>query len=171
MAEPVPAEFVARVAARLAARRAETVSMPISRPMYDPLYETAAVLSWFDPDKLSSPDDIDAPERLDKLLADSIQTLDPDGVRRWTISPDIRVRVLRQLRESGRVRDVWEATAAFRESRRARDVLQMTDYLQLAFEQYLIETPAPLEKQSLEELGASFQICEWLRQAGFEGLP
>lgn len=160
MAEPVPSEFIARVAARLAARRAEKLSAPVSRSTYDTLYETAAVLSWFDPRKLSPSDDPVAQERLDKLLADSTQTLDPSGARRWTLSPDVRIRVLRQLREGGHVREMLAATPQ-----------RPDDHLQQALERCLTGKPVPVEEQSLEELGASFQVCDWLRQAGFEGLP
>ena len=160
MAEPVPQEFIARVAARLAAGRTEKASRPISRPTYDTPYETAAVLSWFNPQKLSPPGDAHAQEIIDKLLADSIQTVDSTGARRWTLLADVRVNVLGQLRDSGRLCDVFDATPE-----------RPDDPLQRALEQCLLGTPVPVAAQSLEELGASFQVCEWLRQAGFEGLP
>jgi hypothetical protein len=160
MAEIVPADFVARVAERLAARRAEKSNVSVSRPAYDALYETAAVLSWFDPGKLSPVEETNAQDRVNKLVADSTQTFDESGARRWTLLPDVRVKVLAQLRASGRVREVLENIKDHPE-----------DDLQRALVQWLIGTPTPLEEQSLEALGASFQVCEWLRQAGFEELP
>lgn len=160
MAEPLTSDLLAQMGARIAAKLAAAKRTAEPRPAYDALHEAAAVLSWFDSSQLSAATGERAQESIDRLLAHSVHTFDSNGERRWTLAPDVRVEVLRQLREGARARSVLEALPQHPD-----------DPLQFALEQCLAGSPAPVESQTLEELGASYQVCEWLRKAGFEGVP
>lgn len=168
MSDPISSEVLAQLSARLTARFASKFApaqsaaqgAPSGRPAYDALHEAAAVLSWFDPGELESKAGAQEPGAADRLLTHSVQTLGADGKRRWTLAPDVRVDVLRQLREGARARAVLEALPGRPE-----------DPLQRAIDRYLIGPPAPVETQSLEELGASLQVCDWLCRVGYEGVP
>ncbi len=160
MSEPVSADFAARVAERLAARRGLSKPKPVAAPAYGGLHEAAAVLAWFDPQAILPVDGASASDSVDELLADSAQAGE-GGASRWTLLPDVRIAVLRQLRESGRLQ---RALAAARE--------KPDDPLQRALDGYLAGMALPAQgQQSLEDLAASYLACEWLRAAGFTGLP
>jgi hypothetical protein len=160
-------EFLSAVAEKLAARRrekgAERSAQPPPAevpPALQSGYEyAAAVLAWFEPDKIRPLEDATKPELLDQLLAASVQTSDSEGQRRWTLQPGRRIAALRELREAGRIEAALAANT------------RPTDPVQDALDAYLIGKPKPVEGQTLEELAATYQICGWLRAAGFEGLP
>jgi len=128
-------------------------------PAYGRLHETAAVLDWFDPQTIQPTSGAGDSESIDELLAHCTQTVDGDGGRHWTLTPEIRVAVLRQLRERGRVQSALAASQGQPDGSRG------------ALHAYLEGSPEALEVQSLPQLASSFEACEWLRTAGFEGLP
>jgi len=128
-------------------------------PAYGRLHETAAVLDWFDPQTIQPTSGAGDSESIDELLAHCTQTVDGDGGRHWTLTPEIRVAVLRQLRERGRVQSALAASQGQPNGSRG------------ALHAYLEGSPEALEVQSLPQLASSFEACEWLRTAGFEGLP
>ena len=128
-------------------------------PAYGRLHESAAVLDWFDPQTIQPASGAGDREGIDELLAHCTQTVDGDGERRWTLTPEIRVAVLRQLRERSSVQGALTASQGQPDGSRG------------ALYAYLEGSPEALEVQSLPQLASSFEACEWLRAAGFEGLP
>jgi hypothetical protein len=157
--QPIAADLVGQLAARV--RSSLGPSRPPGPPAsYDSLHEAAAVLAWFDPGRLRPGDGTAGPAAVEELLSDSEPVTAADQTRRWALSPRIRIAVLRQLRERDRVR----AALAANQDR-------PPDPLQEALEAYLRGPAVPLEEQSRTQLGASYQACEWLREAGFENLP
>jgi hypothetical protein len=165
-------EFLDAVAERLAARRREksgtgaglsapqqpieAVPPPVLRSGYE---RAAAVLAWFEPDKIRPLEDAAKPELLDQLLGASVQMSDSEGQRRWTLQSGRRVAILRELRQAGQIGAALAANA------------RPTDPVQDALDSYLVGKPKPIEGQTLGELAATYQVCIWLRSAGFESLP
>ncbi|SDZ20413.1 AAA ATPase domain-containing protein [Geodermatophilus africanus] len=139
----------------------EDMPSPPPRPVreYGRLHEAAAVLNWFDPQTIHPAAGAGEPESIDQLLAHATRTVDRTGERRWTLSPEFRVAVLRQLRERGRVLGALTANKEVPEG--SHGILH--DYLE--------GSAPPLDEQSLAQLASSYEATEWLRAAGFEGLP
>lgn len=159
-ATKVSVEMIDRVTARLAARSTTSGRTTPATPSYDALHEAAAVLGWFDPATIRTiggPVDHDS---LDQLMAHSVDTVDAGGMRRRTITPDIRVAVLRQLKERGRTSQALAANPP-----------HTGDPLRQTMAAYLSGHVKPVDEQSLTELESTSSVCEWLRAAGFEGLP
>jgi hypothetical protein len=124
-----------------------------------PYEQAAAVLAWFEPDKIQPLDADENQNVQDRLLARSVPVVDAQGIRRWTLTPERRITALRDLRLSGLIGLALAANA------------QPDDPIQRALEAYLVGKPKPVEHQTLQELAASHQVCVWLRAAGFDGLP
>jgi hypothetical protein len=152
----IPQHLIDEVLATVAATR-PTSSPP--EPVYGDLHEAAAVLAWFTPDALG-PAGGGVSDSVDLLLQHSEPTADAAGNRRWTLHRDVRVAVLRRLREQHRI-DVSLAANPERPP----------DQLQVVFERYLTGSPPPLEQQSLETFACTVVVCDWLRAAGFAGVP
>ncbi|GAB3842476.1 effector-associated domain EAD1-containing protein [Dactylosporangium cerinum] len=152
----IPQHLIDEVLATVAATR-PTSSPP--DPVHGGLHDAAAVLAWFTPDSLC-PVDGGASDSVDLLLQHSEPTADAAGIRRWTLHRNVRVAVLRRLREQGSI-DVALAANPDRPP----------DPLQVVFEQYLTGSPPPLAEQSLETFACTVVVCDWLRAAGFPGVP
>jgi hypothetical protein len=157
---PVTDDFVSKVSALLDSQRSSTPMAPVQASKYSGLYEAAAVLSFFDRGLLAGTDSTQREEELERLLADSIPVASQDGEPRWSLAPAVRVGVLRQLRETGGVEQALINRAP-----------KPSDAIQRALQNYLLRNPVPVINQSLEDVTASYQVCQWLRDAGFEGLP
>jgi Trypsin-like peptidase domain/Effector-associated domain 1 len=159
--EPISADLIDRVTARVQSRLAATrEAAPVTPTAYDSVHEAAAVLTWFDPGSLRASEGAADPADVEALLAHSQPMLQADGSRRWALSPRIRVAALRQLRERDRVRAALAA-----------NLDRPPGPLQEALETYLCGPGTPVERQSQAQLSASYQVCEWLRDAGFANLP
>jgi hypothetical protein len=158
--EPISADLIDKMAARVRSNLDATPKTAQPTISYDPLHESAAVLAWFDPGSLRASDGTADPAAVEGLLAHSQPVVIADGTRRWALSLRVRVATLRQLRERDRVRAALAANP-----------VRPPDPLQQALEAYLGGRGAPVEEQSLAELSASYQACEWLRDAGFADLP
>jgi len=158
--EPIPADLIDRMAARV---RSNLEAIPkTAQPTisYDSLHEAAAVLAWFDPGSLRGSDGTADPAATEGLLTDCQPVMAADGTRRWALSTRVRVAALRQLRERDRVQAALAANP-----------VRPPDSLQQALEAYLGGGAAPVEQQPLATLSASYQACEWLRDAGFSSVP
>jgi hypothetical protein len=130
----------------LSYRGAEAVAV------YGGYHEAASVLSTFDPDDLQ-PSGIFEPEpHIEALLANSSLVTDPEGKSRWTLNPSVRSEVLRQL---GTRENMLRALAA--NPKRPQTILQQM------FDAYIQGNAPALEQQSLTQLTATFQVCDWLR--------
>ncbi len=157
-ADPISSDALDRLAARLTARSAK--SGPRKRPLLGPLVEAAALLDAFELDALAALPSGHPPESLGALLSACMPLADAEGrPQRWALTPDARVAALRQLREHGRL-DV--AIAANRDC---------DGPLRRALEGYIRAGAPPLGEQTLTDLTSSYPATEWLRSAGFEGLP
>lgn len=157
--EPTPAVLIDELAARVRSNLAATPKAAQSVISYDPLHEAAAVLTWFDPASLRAPGGRQPPSAVEGLLADCEPVTVADGTR-WALSPWIRVATLRQLRERDRVQAALAANP-----------VRPSDLLQQALEAFLGGRGKQVRKQSLAELTATYQACEWLRDAGFRDVP
>jgi hypothetical protein len=157
------ASLIERAAARVDQQlSAELPTAVAEEPSSGPWYEAAAVLGTFIPDVLDVLTDGAAePDGLDALLAHSMHTVQPNGEPGWTLSAGARVATLRRLRERGRSRKAID-----------RNPAREDDLLGIALQRYIMGTAAPITSQAtLDEVTASRQACDWLRSAGFEGLP
>ncbi|GAB3842455.1 hypothetical protein [Dactylosporangium cerinum] len=121
---------------------------------YGPLHEAAAVLVWYWPSDIAPAGDIDL------LLLDSNVTVDAALERRWTLSTDVRIQVLRRLRQEGRIGEALAATED-----------HPTEPMQKYLEWYLAGEGPSIDRMDLADLVCARTICEWLRPAGFDGLP
>lgn len=158
---PISADLIDRVTARVrSALGATRQTTPTSVTSYDSLHEAAAVLAWFDPATLRASVGGTDPAAVEELLVHSQPVVQADGTQQWTLSSGIRVATLRQLRERDRVQVALAANP-----------VRPPGPLQEALEARLRGTGTPVEMQSLAELGASYQVCEWLRDAGFANIP
>jgi hypothetical protein len=156
----LPSETLDRLAARLADHHAKLEREPRQRPELDALVEAAGLLDQFDPELVEPVASRERAGTIDALLASSVPLVDPDGgPQRWALTADTRVAALRQLRERGRID---EAIAANR---------RYDGALRRALEGQIRRTARPLDEQSLTDLAASFPASEWLRSAGYRGLP
>lgn len=160
--EPALAALIDQLAARVRSNLAAIPETPQAAPPvihYDPLHEAAAVLIWFDPASLRASGGRQPPSAMEALLADCEPVTVADGTR-WALSPRIRVATLRQLRE----RDHVQAALA-------ANPVRPPGPLQKALESFLRGLGKPVEEQLLAELAATYQVCEWLRDAGFADVP
>ena len=159
--QPMSADLINRVTARVRSSLGPPgKDPPPAAASYDSLHEAAAVLASFDPAELRPIEGAADPAAIEELLAHSQPVVQAGGMQQWTLSPRVRVATLRQLRERDRVQ------AAF-----AANPVRPPGPLQHALEAYLLGSGAPVERQSLAQLSASYQACEWLRDAGFANLP
>ena len=159
--QPMSADLINRVTARVRSSLGPPgKDPPPAAASYDSLHEAAAVLASFDPAELRPIEGAADPAAIEELLAHSQPVVQAGGMQQWTLSPRVRVATLRQLRERDRVQ------AAF-----AANPVRPPGPLQDALEAYLLGSGAPVERQSLAQLSASYQACEWLRDAGFANLP
>ncbi|MEV4135486.1 effector-associated domain EAD1-containing protein [Dactylosporangium sp. NPDC049742] len=128
-------------------------------PVHGGLHEAAAVLAWFVPDALRP-----VPGRpgddLDALLEHCELTADATGQQRWSLTRDVRVDVLRQLRADGVVADAVRANSD-----------RPGEQMQRVLEGYLTGDAPPVRSQPMSTLTCSVIICGWLRAAGFTDLP
>lgn len=74
------------------------------------------------------------------------------------LAPDVRREILATFHERGEILDALEANPGERKSE-----------LQAHFERYLLGTPKPLERQSLEELERTLQVALWAE--GLKDVP
>ena len=153
-------DLIERMAAQVRSNLAAIPKTSQQAVTYDALHEAAAVLAWFDPGDLRASDGTSDPTAMEGLLADCQPVAVADGTRRWSLSPRVRVATLRQLRERDRLRAALAANP-----------VRPPDPLQKALEAYAGGHGVSVEQQSLAELGASYQACEWLRDAGFRDVP
>jgi hypothetical protein len=158
--EQVPSELIKRVSARLAERA--SMSKGIGQPgrEYGGFHEAAAMAGWFDPQTIRANPAATGRDTVDELLAHSVETVDSDGVPRWTLAPEIRIAVLGQLRQRGRVQETLDASGEL-----------PGDLLHESIAAHLTHTAKPIGEQSIAELGTTYEVCEWLRSAGFKGIP
>jgi len=159
----VSADFVASVMAKLAARQARPA--PPVQMVQRPHHDAAAVLARYDPKKLTPLRDAGAPPDdtqtgVDALLADSTQIAEPRGGWSWSLNPDVRIGILRRLREQGHI----AAALACNPGRPEVPVDRM-------LRAYLEGQPPALASLSPEELAAAREVTDWLRAAGFADLP
>jgi hypothetical protein len=158
---PISETFVDEVAALLAKASPPSKREKRKEPEYDEFHEAAAVLSTFDPVALARACGEPSESRAtDALLNHSTLAERGKGGARWVLAPQVRIAVLRQLRER---------RAAEQALDRAGE--KPGDPLQEALESYLRGRARPVAEQSLEQLAATFQATGWLRLAGFEGIP
>ncbi len=149
------------------AKRAETSPVPpldrpappAVEPLYDGYHESAAVLGWYEPKTLQPTTPAD-PGGLDRLVAGSVAATDNHGQRRLSIGADLRVAVLRQLRERDAVPAALAANPA-----------EAGDVLYRVMREQLTGKAAPLEDMALEGLHSLALVSGWLRAAGFPDLP
>ncbi len=158
--DQVSAELIERVAAQVQANLDATPTAAPPTVSHDRLHEAAAVLAWFDPGSLRASDGTSDSAAMEGLLADCQPVAVARGTRRWALSPRVRVATLRQLRERDRVRAALAANP-----------VRPPGPLQQALEAYLGGRGAPVEEQTMVDASASYQVCEWLRDAGFGGVP
>src|SRR5215467_2652183 len=92
-------DFLASVLASVTTKRADKTSPPT--PSFGPFHEAASVLSSFDIDTIRPAAENPIEQTAEALIPDSV----PDGStgRRWAIQPDLRIGILRHLRDSGRL--------------------------------------------------------------------
>jgi hypothetical protein len=138
---------------------AEPAAATAPEPVFGGLHDAAAVLVWFSPDALR-PVTGGADDSVDLLLQHSELTGDSAGNRRWTLLRDVRTTVLRRLRDHDMIGMALAATPQ-----------RPSDPLQVVFERYLAGSPPPPAEQSLEMLACTVVVCDWLRSAGFPGVP
>jgi hypothetical protein len=168
MSSTLSKDLLARIAAKVAAiapspSPVSLASPSPSPPAHGPYHQAAAVLSSFDPGTLRplgfAPGSGTPPDA-GEVLADSVELREPGGSALRTLTPAVRIAVLRQLRAEKRL---GEALAA--NPRRPDDPVQR------ALEAYLLGPAPPLDRQTLPQLAAAYQVIDWLRAAGFEHLP
>jgi hypothetical protein len=167
MDEPdASASIVSRIAARVAARMSEAgpVPAPPAPWLRGPLHEAAAVVVWFQPEVLARAALVDprgdSTEARSLLLADSTLSPTPGDERRWTLKPHVRIAVLRTLREDHRLAEVL-----------ARSPNNDDDVLDRMLRLYLEGQAPPVAAMTEEELASAREVTDWLRSAGFTGLP
>jgi hypothetical protein len=173
----VAPDLLASIAAKIAARRtASPKPEETASPPRRPYHEAAAVHAYFDPATLEPlgpvPDGIPIAGRfvvagipqhetiapLDALLADSVQTT-VAGRRLWSLKSEVRIGVLRQLREENRIADALARNAG------------VDDPVERVLHAFLQATPLAIHGMTRDELAATREVAGWLRNAGFENLP
>jgi hypothetical protein len=163
-------EFLKSVEKALAERRSRRAAAPVASapPVEKPAtpeasisgYEqAAAVMAWFEDASIRPIGGKESSELRDRLLTVSVPVTDKDGRKRLTLHPERRIKVLRALREAGRVEAALAANTLPDDP--TQEVLRAG--LNSAFK--------PLKEQSLAELATTHEVCGWLRAAGFDGLP
>lgn len=156
-AESVLAEALARLA-KGEVPSPQATAVP-SAPRVDGYEEAASVLGWFDPGTLQ-PSGSGTRLELDALLAEATTVIDDQGARQLSIGSRRRVKVLRYLRDHHLVSRALAANRAA-----AGDVLHQL------LRDFATAVPVDLERRSLAELHSIAMVCDWLREAGFQGLP
>jgi hypothetical protein len=151
-------DFLASVLASVTVKRVGKVQIP--SPAFGPFHEAAAVLSSFDIETIRPAAGNAVEQDAKVLIPDSAPVGDGSANRRWAVQPDLRIRILRQLRESGRLSAALDANPN-----------PPQDPLQVALQNGLNGRPLAIESQSLVELAAIRQACDWLGSAGFTDLP
>ncbi|MEU0556632.1 tetratricopeptide repeat protein [Dactylosporangium sp. NPDC006015] len=122
------------------------------------LHEAAAVLAWYSPPAITPVPG--PPGDLDLLLLDSDVTVDAALQRRWTLGTDVRVQVLRRLRQQGRILDALAANPQ-----------RPAEPIQVFLELYLTGRRPAIDELDLPALVCVRTVCDWLRPAGFDDLP
>lgn len=163
-------EFLGRVKQELAALRESEATIATSPTRESaataPVDQTAsayrqaaAVLAWFEPDKLRPLNAAASPQHLDALIEDCATVFDKNHTPRLSLLPEPRIAALRELRQSGLIEKALNANE------------RPDDPIQTALDACLLGKAAPLEAQTLEQLAATYLATTWLRAAGFEALP
>lgn len=143
---------------------------------YGAYHQAAAVLSAFELNKIRPAGTPAADEKIEDLLADSVlvydepqppvepvinASLDKDTneyrlsmlvtrVPRWTLQPDIRRRVIQQMRTRDAFLHALEANP-----QRGNDAMQRM------IDAYVRNETLPISSQSVEELACTAQVAEW----------
>ncbi len=134
---------------------------PATRPARVSGYEeAAAVLGWFDPDRLRSTIPEATESDLDALCTTAIDVVDERGDDVLSISSNRRVEVLGHLRETGNVERALQANKASEQ-----------DQLHSLITTLVTGGSVDIEEQTLGELHSLAMVCDWLHRAGFEHLP
>jgi hypothetical protein len=121
--------------------------------------QAAAVLGWFDPGTLQPAEP--APEgELRAVAATATPVIDDHGDERWSIGSSRRVEVLADLRRHGNLDRAISANPALD-----------GDLLGRLIRSYATGAGVELDDMPLAELYSVALVCDWLRQAGFTGLP
>ncbi len=138
---------------------APRTAAPYSEPPTNGFEEAAAVLGWFDPGTLR-PAAAAAKRDLDTLVAEATMVIDDRGARELSIHSRRRVEVLRRLRETGGVERALAANEA-----------GDGDALHRLIRAYATGEGVDLDDLGLGDLYSVALVCDWLREAGFDGLP
>ena len=161
------AEQIEAIARRAITRlaRAAPGSAEVAAPGTENTFEAAAaVLAWFNPAKLQPLRDSvaasDRDDEIDRLLAASVRVTDADGMRRWSLRPDRRVLLLRGLRERKMIDAALDANTR-----------PDADPVQQALDLGLLGKSLGIERQSLKQLKANYEVATWLLAAGFAVTP
>jgi hypothetical protein len=137
---------------RQAASAAVSPDVP---PAETPYHKAAAVLAYYDPETLRPFE----PDYLEHLVSDSAIITDQKGQARWTLSSEVRQRVLRSLGGPDQLKRALEANPA-----RSKDTLQTM------LERYINGDPPAVDQQDIGQLTAALQILEWFGDV-LPGLP
>lgn len=129
------------------------------QPTFGGFHESAAVLGRYSPRELTPTSKAVTSDSLDELLANST-VIEASRERCWTLLPDVRIQTLRQLRKTQRVRQALEANTP-----------QIDDIIGKKLRNYLSNDFTKIPAQSMEDLGITFQVVNWLRQAGYSDIP
>jgi formylglycine-generating enzyme required for sulfatase activity len=120
--------------------------------------EAASVLASFDPDLLNPVPANEITQQSAHELLDTSVLASVSTKTKWVLAPELRRESLKRLVDGRRVEDALAANPD-----------RLKDLLQLTFEQYLHGAGKPLQLQSLRELQASLQVCDWL--SGIVSVP
>ncbi len=121
--------------------------------------EAAAVLGWFDPETLQ-PTRRASEGELRSLANAATPVIDDHGLEKRSIGSNRRVEVLAHLRTHGDLQGAISANPA-----------AQGDLLGGLIRSYATGADVELGEMPLAELYSVALVCDWLRQAGFSGLP
>ena len=94
------------------------------------------------------------PLGISHVLADSVPIYEEVPQQRWTLLPEVRRQVLNEIGSRAEILQVLE-----------QQVVRPHDPVQRTFEAYIRGDAPPLEQQSLEQLAATAQVVDWLRDS------
>ncbi len=123
---------------------------------YTPYHKAAAVLSSFELSLIEPIYPVTEFEGIERLMADSTTTSDAEGKQCWTLSPEVRRQVLKEMGTRTELLKALEANPD-----------RIKDPMQKMLEAYLVEEAPTVSSQTIEQLNCSLQIVSWLR--GVEG--
>ena len=167
------AELVEQAMLKLAARRRSGTANSLVSPnrtsssqpqdrdstplesQFDGLHEAAAVLGWFDVERLRPTKPVANGAR-DLLVAIAITVLDDQGELQLSLPAEVRIAVLRQMRIAAQV-----------DRALAVNVGAPGDTLHWTIRRHLTDPNPPLDELTLVELQTAALVCDWLHAAGF----